>query len=92
MIKEEVDSEDIAEIVSRWTGIPVKKIPSEKEKLLHPEEELHKRVIGQDDAIRPSATPCAARVPGSTTRAAPSAHLSSWELPESERPNSRRPR
>ncbi len=49
MIKEEVDSE----IVSRWTGIPVKKMAqSEKEKLLHLEEELHKRVIGQDDAIR----------------------------------------
>lgn len=53
MIKEEVDSEDIAEIVSRWTGIPVKKMAqSEKEKLLHLEEELHKRVVGQDDAIK----------------------------------------
>lgn len=53
MIKEEVDAEDIAEIVSRWTGIPVKKMAqSEKEKLLHLEEELHKRVIGQDEAIR----------------------------------------
>ncbi len=53
MIKEEVDAEDIAEIVSRWTGIPVKKMAqSEKEKLLHLEEELHRRVIGQDDAIK----------------------------------------
>ncbi len=53
MIKEEVDSEDIAEIVSRWTGIPVKKMAqSEKEKLLHLEEELHHRVVGQEDAIR----------------------------------------
>jgi len=53
LIKEEVDSEDIAEIVSRWTGIPVTKmLQSEKEKLLHLEEELHKRVVGQDDAIR----------------------------------------
>ncbi len=53
MIKEEVDAEDIAEIVSRWTGIPVKKMAqSEKEKLLHLEEELHKRVVGQDEAIR----------------------------------------
>ena len=53
MIKEEVDAEDIAEIVSRWTGIPVKKMAqSEKEKLLHLEEELHNRVIGQDDAIK----------------------------------------
>ncbi|MDE6559168.1 MAG: AAA family ATPase, partial [Muribaculaceae bacterium] len=51
--KEEVDAEDIAEIVSRWTGIPVKKMAqSEKEKLLHLEEELHRRVVGQDDAIR----------------------------------------
>ncbi|MDR2810033.1 MAG: ATP-dependent chaperone ClpB [Tannerellaceae bacterium] len=53
MIKEEVDSEDIADIVSRWTGIPVSKmIQSEKEKLLHLEDELHKRVIGQNEAIR----------------------------------------
>lgn len=53
MIKEEVDAEDIAEIVSRWTGIPVKKMAqSEKEKLLHLEEELHRRVIGQDAAIQ----------------------------------------
>lgn len=52
MIKEEVDAEDIAEIVSRWTGIPVTKMArSEKEKLLHLEEELHLRVVGQDDAI-----------------------------------------
>jgi len=53
MIKEEVDAEDIAEIVSRWTGIPVKKMAqSEKEKLLHLEEELHKRIVGQDYAIK----------------------------------------
>lgn len=52
MIKEEVNSEDIADIVSRWTGIPVSKMmQSEKEKLLHLEEELHKRVVGQDEAI-----------------------------------------
>ncbi|MFA6779715.1 MAG: ATP-dependent chaperone ClpB [Paludibacteraceae bacterium] len=52
LIKEEVDSEDIADIVSKWTGIPVNKmLQSEKEKLLHLEEELHKRVVGQDDAI-----------------------------------------
>ncbi len=53
MIKEEVDSEDIADIVSRWTGIPVNKMmQSEKDKLLHLEDELHKRVIGQDEAIQ----------------------------------------
>ena len=52
MIKEEVDSDDIAEVVSRWTGIPITKmLQSEKDKLLHLEEELHKRVIGQDEAI-----------------------------------------
>ena len=53
MIKEEVDADDIADVVSRWTGIPVKKMmQSEKEKLLHLEEELHKRVVGQDEAIQ----------------------------------------
>ena len=53
MIKEEVDSEDIAEVVARWTGIPVTKmLQSEKDKLLHLEDELHKRVVGQDEAIR----------------------------------------
>lgn len=53
MIKEEVDSEDIADVVSRWTGIPVSKMmQSEKEKLLRLEDELHTRVIGQDEAIQ----------------------------------------
>jgi ATP-dependent Clp protease ATP-binding subunit ClpB len=52
MLKEEVTSEDIADVVSRWTGIPVNKmVQSEREKLLHLEEELHKRVAGQDEAI-----------------------------------------
>ncbi|MGN0035750.1 MAG: ATP-dependent chaperone ClpB [Bacteroidaceae bacterium] len=52
MIKEEVDAEDIADVVSRWTGIPVSKmLQSEREKLLHLEDELHKRVVGQDEAI-----------------------------------------
>ena len=52
MIKEEVDSDDIADVVSRWTGIPVNKmLQSEKDKLLHLEEELHKRVVGQEEAI-----------------------------------------
>ncbi len=53
LIKEEVDAEDIADVVSRWTGIPVNKmVQSEKEKLLHLEEELHSRVVGQEEAIR----------------------------------------
>ena len=52
MIKEEVDSEDIADVVSRWTGIPVNKmLQSEKDKLLNLEDELHKRVVGQQEAI-----------------------------------------
>lgn len=53
LIKEAVDSEDIAEVVSKWTGIPVNKmLQSEREKLLHLEDELHKRVIGQNEAIQ----------------------------------------
>ena len=52
MLKEEVDAEDIASIVSKWTGIPVTKmLQSEKEKLLHLEDDLHKRVVGQEEAI-----------------------------------------
>src|SRR5439155_3652759 len=52
LLKEDVDEEDIAEVVSRWTGIPVVKLlEGEKERLLHLEEELHQRVIGQDEAV-----------------------------------------
>ena len=52
MIKEEVDAEDVAEVVSRWTGIPVSRmLASEREKLLHMEDELHRRVVGQQQAI-----------------------------------------
>ena len=53
LVKEEIGSEEIAEVVARWTGIPVKRmLQSEREKLLHLEDELHKRVIGQDEAIQ----------------------------------------
>jgi len=53
LVKEEVDEEDIAEVVSRWTGIPVSKLmEGEMQKLLRLEEELHKRVVGQDEAVR----------------------------------------
>ena len=53
MVREEVTADDIAEVVSRWTGIPVTRMmQSEREKLLHLEDELHKRVIGQDEAIK----------------------------------------
>jgi len=52
LLKEEVDEEDIAEVVSRWTGVPVSKLlEGETQKLLHLEEELHKRVVGQDEAV-----------------------------------------
>ena len=52
LVKEEVDAEDIAQIVSKWTGIPVTRmLKSEREKLIHLEDELHKRVIGQDEAV-----------------------------------------
>ncbi|MBN2482224.1 MAG: AAA family ATPase [Bacteroidales bacterium] len=57
MVREEINSEDIAEVVSRWTGIPVKRmLQSEKEKLLYIEDELHKRVVGQDEAIHAVAS------------------------------------
>jgi ATP-dependent Clp protease ATP-binding subunit ClpB len=53
LLKEEVDEEDIAEVVSRWTGIPVSRLlEGEMQKLLHLEDELHRRVVGQDDAVR----------------------------------------
>jgi ATP-dependent Clp protease ATP-binding subunit ClpB len=53
LIKEEVDEEDIAEVVSRWTGVPVSRLlEGEIQKLLHLEEELHKRVVGQDEAVK----------------------------------------
>jgi len=52
MLKEEVDAEDIAQIVSKWTGVPVTRmLKSEREKLVYLEDELHKRVVGQDEAI-----------------------------------------
>ena len=52
MIKEEVTREDIAEVIAKWTGVPVTKMmQGEREKLLHLEEELHKRVVGQEEAI-----------------------------------------
>ena len=53
MVREEVTADDIADIVSRWTGIPVTKMmQSERDRLLHLEDELHRRVVGQDEAVR----------------------------------------
>ena len=55
MLKEEVDEEDIAEVVARWTGIPVSRLmEGEKRRLLQLEEELHRRVVGQAEAVKPS--------------------------------------
>ncbi len=78
LIKEEVDEEDIAEVVSRWTGIPVSKLlEGEVQKLLHLGDELHKRVIGQDEAVT--------AVADAVLRA--SAPSSSWARRESARPS-----
>ena len=79
MIKEEVTAEDIADVVSRWTGIPVSKmLQSERDKLLHLEDELHKRVIGQDEAIEAVADAVAVR--DCKTRNVRLVHSSSWVL------------
>ena len=64
MLKEEVDEEDIAKIVGKWTGIPVSRmLEGEVKKLVQMEDRLRERVVGQDAALRPSPTPFAARAP-----------------------------
>ncbi len=78
MIKEEVDAEDIAEVVARWTGIPVSRmLRSEREKLLRMESELHDRVIGQDRAIAAVSDAVRRSRAGCRTRAVPSVRSSS---------------
>ena len=85
MIKEEVDAEDIAEVVAKWTGIPVSRmLESEREKLLNLEKELHRRVVGQDEAIS------AVRGPDCRMHAALSARSSSSAPRASARPNLRK--
>ena len=85
MIKEEVDAEDIAEVVAKWTGIPVSRmLESEREKLLNLEKELHRRVVGQDEAIP------AVRGPDCRMHAALSARSSSSAPRASARPNLRK--
>jgi ATP-dependent Clp protease ATP-binding subunit ClpB len=80
-LKEEVDDEDVAEVVAKWTGIPVSKLmEGEVEKLIHMEERLHERVVGQ-------RTPCAARAPGSRTQTGRSAPSCSSARPASARPS-----
>jgi hypothetical protein len=91
MLKEEVDDEDIAEVISRWTGIPVSRmLEGEREKLVQMESRVQ-RVIGQEQAIERSPMPCAGRAPASRTPIAPSAPLSSWAPPASAKPNWPRP-
>ena len=88
MIKEEVDAEDIAEVVAKWTGIPVSRmLESEREKLLNLEKELHRRVVGQDEAISAVA---AVRGPDCRMHAALSARSFSSAPRASARPNLRK--
>ena len=90
MIKEEVDAEDIAEVVAKWTGIPVSRmLESEREKLLNLEKELHRRVVGQDEAISAVAD-AAVRGPDCRMHAALSARSSSSAPRASARPNLRK--
>ncbi len=88
LLKEEVDEEDIAEVVSRWTGVPVSKLlEGELEKLLHLEEELHKRVVGQDEAVTRGRGGAARALGSEGPATGPSAASSSWGRPASARPN-----
>ena len=88
MLKEEVDENDIADVVSRWTGVPVSKLlEGEMQKLLHLEDELHKRVIGQDEAVTRSRKRSCARARVSAIRTARSARSSSSARPASARPS-----
>jgi ATP-dependent Clp protease ATP-binding subunit ClpB len=78
-LREEVTEEDIAAVVSKWTGIPVDKmLEGEQSRLSGMEERLHRRVIGQDEAVTAVPTPSAGRAPACRTPTAPSARSSSW--------------
>jgi hypothetical protein len=90
--QEEVDAEEIAEVVAKWTGIPVTKhARGRTAKARAHGGRLPKRVIGQAEAVRPSPTPCAAPAPAGRTPTAPSARSSSSAPPASARPSSARP-
>ncbi len=92
LIKEEVSAEDIADVVSRWTGIPVSRmLQSEREKLLKLEDELHKRVVGQDEAIELFQMQYAEAAQGCRIPNARLALLYSWEPPGLGRPNWQKP-
>ena len=89
MLKEEVDAEDVAEVVSRWTGVPVTRLlEGELAKLVRMEEALHARVVGQDEAVRRRwPTPSAAAGPGCRTPTGPSARSCSSAPPAWARPS-----
>ena len=88
MLKEEVDEEDVAKIVSKWTGIPVSKmLEGEVKKLVTMEDRLRQRVIGQDEAIRAWPMPFGVRAPDSAIRGGRSARSSSWARPASAKPS-----
>ncbi|HEX4124973.1 MAG TPA: hypothetical protein VHY37_09635, partial [Tepidisphaeraceae bacterium] len=92
LVKEEVTSEEIAEVVSRWTGIPVSRmLEGEREKLLKMEERLGKRVIGRTPPCAPWPTPSAAIAPASAMPTARSARSCSSAPPASARPSCPRP-
>ena len=88
MLKEEVDEEDIAEVVSKWTHIPVSRLmEGEVQKLIHMEERLHQRVIGQDEAINAVANAIRRARAGCRIRTGRSAASSSWARPAWARPS-----
>ena len=92
LLRKEVGPEEIAEVVSAWTGIPVSRMmETERAKLLVLEDRIHQRLIGQDEAVRPSPTPCAATGPACKTRTGPSARSFSLGPPAWARPNCARP-
>jgi ATP-dependent Clp protease ATP-binding subunit ClpB len=88
LLQHKVTAEEIAEVVSRWTGIPVSKmLEGEREKLLRMEDALHQRVVGQDEAVRRCPTRSAARAPGCPIRTGRTARSCSWAPPAWARPS-----
>ncbi len=88
MLKEEVDAEDVAEVVANWTGIPVSRMmESDVQKLIHMEERLKQRVIGQDEGITAVSSALAGPAPASRTRTGRSVPSSSWGPRASARPS-----
>ena len=87
-LKDVVDAEDVAEVVAKWTGIPVSRLmEGEIEKLVHMEERLHQRVIGQDEPVEAVSNALGARAPGSRTPTGRSAPSCSSARPASARPS-----